>query len=414
MSSTASRPNAVRSPRMRRSLTIFSVATAGALALTACGGGSSAGGSSSSSQSNKVILIGDSAMQSGATAAYFVETQGFNAYLKYVNSQGGVNGYTFKWTIQDNANDPTQAALAQSKLAAQNPFAISVVGTVATTAAEKVAANSGSKIPLVVSADGALVDSMVQDPTAPPMFTVLPDYSRVGEFDASFILKTLHDDNFGLAYEDDSLAQGAEKAISSYVPQHGGHLAATVAVPATSTSLVPLVTRLQAAHAKTVLLWTNSNLTASLQKAATQIGYKPTWVTPFFALNDGYLQAAGKAADNTYIDGILPPTTSTDPAVQTFVSQVHAFAPNAVSGIGEQGWQMAAEMVAGIKAATDGGKTLTQSGYADAMKTVSGPVGLATVDFTQGHAWGLDEAGWYQVKDGKFTEIAKPSPLPQG
>jgi ABC-type branched-subunit amino acid transport system substrate-binding protein len=293
-----------------------------------------------------------------------------------------------------------------------NPFAISVVGTVPVSATAQVATSAGSKVPLLVTADGHLVDKLASTPGAPPIYGIVPDYTLEGQFDANFVLKTLNDSSPAIAYENDSLAQGADQAMTSYIPAHGGKVSANVALTTTTTNMVPIATQLQASGAKTVIAWMSSNLTATLQKAAAQIGYAPKWVSPFFALNSGYLKLAGSNAEGTYIDGIFPPTNSTDPAVQTFMTQVQSFAPTAATGSGEQGWEMASVLVAAIQKATANGTALTQANFVQALTQLNGTIGLTNINFTNGHHWGIDQVGWYQVKGGQFVQTQPPSPLP--
>jgi branched-chain amino acid transport system substrate-binding protein len=368
---------------------------------------SSAG--SAATSGSKTLTIGSNAIESGPAATSFDITQGFEAYLNYTNSLGGVNGYKFKSVTQDNAYSATQAVEAESKLMADNPFAISVIGTVPAAAVVPVAKSQGSNTPLFVAADGAQVNSLTSSTTQ--VWGVVPSYPRLADFDASYILKTLKSNSFAVAYEDDSLAQGADASLTSYVPAHGGKLRANVAVQDTTTNYVPIATKLQASGAKTVLVWSDTPIVASIQKAAAQIGYSPKWVTPFFSLSAGYLSLAGTSANGTYVDGFLPPSTASTPAMQTYVKWVSKISPTAVDG-GTQGWQLAAAMVAGIKGATQGGRSPTPSSLSTAMKKINATVALGKLNFTSGQHWGSTQAAMYQVQNGKFVQVQGFGPLP--
>jgi branched-chain amino acid transport system substrate-binding protein len=379
------------------------------LTAAACGDGSGSG--SGSGSTGKQLLIINNTIVSGPNAGSFAITQGFDAYLKYINDQGGVNGYTFKWEDKDNAYSPAQSATVQNQALAANPFAISVIGTVPAQSAAQVSSSSQSKIPLMVAADGALVDQLA--PTLPGgIYGFVPNYANLAQYDAQFVMDKLGDKNFALAWENDSLAQGAQASISKYVPANGGSLAASVAIPPTTTNFVPLVTQLKSSGAKTVVAWVNGGLVASLQKAAAQIGFKPTWVTPFFALSAGYLKLAGPAAEGTYIDGLVPPPSDTSTeAGKLFNQQVAAYAPTAVSGAGQQGWMLAAVMVQGIRDATAGGKELTQPNFIAAVAKINGTVALGPLNYTGRH-WGATQASMYQVKNNQFVQVQPLSALP--
>ena len=86
---------------------------AGAALLSACG---ASGGADSSSGT---ILVGTSVGLSGPSAAGCKPTgDGVGAWLKHVNSEGGVNGHKFKQIVKDDATDPTRTVANVRGLAA--------------------------------------------------------------------------------------------------------------------------------------------------------------------------------------------------------------------------------------------------------------------------------------------------------
>jgi branched-chain amino acid transport system substrate-binding protein len=401
-------PRLVRS-RLRYASRAVAVAACIGVSLTACSTTTgSATTSTGSATTSKVILVGQNAIESGPAATSFPQTEGFEAYLNYINSQGGVNGYTFKSTVQDNAYAATQGVAAQTKLNTQNPFTSFIVGTTIVSAVIPSLKSRGYAGALIGSADGGLIQTV----TSPSLevFGVVPDYAYMVAYDAQFIMQNLKTQSFAYAYEDDSLTTGATKAVGPYVTENGGKIVTSVAIPDTTTNFVTLATKLQSSGAKTVLAWADTPLLASLQKAAVQIGYNPVWVTPFFQLTSGYLSLAGSAANGTYVDGYLPPLTSNSSAVKTYSTWIAKVSPNAVQG-GEIGWQSAAAFIAGFREATAGGKTPTAAGLAAGMRTINGTVGLENLNFTKLN-WGSTQAAMYQVKNGKFVQVAQPSALP--
>lgn len=353
------------------------------------------------------LLIGESAIRSGPAAGSYLISEGFQGYLDLINKSGGVNGYTFEIDTRDNQYNAAQSALAQNQLLAKNPFAISVIGTLPVVSAAEISKNQASRVPLLVAADGALVQRLSKDLPG-GIFGIVPNYSYLGPYDAKFIMNKLNDKRFALVWENSALAQGAQTAINRYVRRNGGSLRASLPVDPTATDLVPLATRLKASGAKTVLVWTGLGLVASLQKAADQIGYKPKWVTPFFSLSSAYLRLAGPLAQGTYVNGILP---TRGPGVSKFVKQMTTYAPRAINGAGMQGWQLAAVLVEGIRGATTGGRALTQANYVAAVRRINKHVELASLDYRKRN-WGVTRATMYQVRDGRFVQVQGFSTLP--
>jgi branched-chain amino acid transport system substrate-binding protein len=401
----------VRTNRKRPAFIL--IAATAAVVMTAAGCSSSGSSSSDSPDASggRELLIGENTIMSGPAAASFAISQGFEAYLQSVNDDGGVNGYTFKWDHRDNAYSPAQSATVQSQLLAQNPFAVAVIGTVPVSSAAQVSITAGSDVPLLVAADGALVTSLAEKVKG-GIYGYVPDYSYLAPYDARFIMETLKDKKFALAFENSALAQGAAEAVKGYVDENGGELAANVPIAVGTTDYTPLATQLKSSGAKTVLAWSNAGVTAGLQKAATQIGYKPQWVTPFFALSTGYLELAGESAEGTYINAISPPPSdTTDPAVEKFNKAMKEFAPEAATGTGMQGWQLAAVMVEGIRLATEDGEDLTSSSFRDAIQRINSKVELTQLDYREQN-WGTTQAAMFRVEDGAFSQVEDFSALP--
>jgi branched-chain amino acid transport system substrate-binding protein len=389
---------------------ILVVLSAALIVAAGCGDDSEGGASRSDGDGNRTLLVGESVIRSGPNAGSHAVSQAFEAYLDYVNRQGGVNGYTFEWEALDNAYQASQAAIVQQQLLAKEPFAISVIGTVPVTSAVQVSLNQGSDAPLMLAADGGLVDKLAAESDV-PMYGYSPDYAVLGPYDADFIIHELGDTNFALAYEDDALGQPASKAVAAYARENGAQLAVNLPVPNNTTNFTPIASRLRASGAETVLAFMNAGMTAGLQKAADKIGYSPTWVTPYFALSKGYLDQAGSVAEGTYIDSPLPPVEDDTEAMERFRTEVERYDPDSVTPAGAGGWQFAAIFVEGVRRATDGGAELTPAAFDEALSTLDADLELTHVSYSEDRHWALDQAAMYQVKDGKFVEVKPPSSL---
>ena len=71
------------------------------------------------------IHLGATSPLSGSASAYASVARGADAYFKYVNGRGGVNGRKITYSIVDDAYNPAQTVQATRKLVEQdNVFAI--------------------------------------------------------------------------------------------------------------------------------------------------------------------------------------------------------------------------------------------------------------------------------------------------
>ena len=93
----------MRRPRLLLSLLALGGAIAtGATAATGADPGIAA----------RTILVGGTTPLSGTASAYASVARGANAYFKYVNSRGGVNGRTITYKTLDDAYDPGKTVQA--------------------------------------------------------------------------------------------------------------------------------------------------------------------------------------------------------------------------------------------------------------------------------------------------------------
>jgi branched-chain amino acid transport system substrate-binding protein len=173
----------LRSPAVRRYLLPPVLA---ALALAASAGASSA---DTPGVSASTISIGSTGPLTGEAGAAAGVLRGADAYFKYVNARGGVNGRRIDFTYLDDAYDPTQATENVSRLIQQeNVFALfSVVGTPSNLAIRDVANAAG--VPQVFSAAGATTFGRDYK-RYPWTIGYLPSYAEEGELYARHVLAT--------------------------------------------------------------------------------------------------------------------------------------------------------------------------------------------------------------------------------
>ncbi len=379
-----------------------------ALSVAACGSsGGSGSGSSTQGISGKTITIGESAVLTGPESPYSEITQAETAYFNYINSQGGVNGYTFKIDQKDNAYQSSQSASVARTLAFQDKvFAETVVGTTPAQAVMPIA--SQLKIPVIFDASADVVKS-----NFPNVYGIEPSFSRQSLFDANYALTTLKTTKLAYAYENDDIGQPALGALPTYVTSHGGTLT-TVGFPATATDYSSYANKLKASGAQTVIVFAGPPNLAGLQKAALAIGYKPKWIALFASVTPAYVTLAGPSAEGTYFDNFLETTTSSTASMQLFKQVLNPVSPSLIGLLGELGWTNASLVVEGVRVATNGGKTLTAQSFEAALNTLNNQaVGVwptATYSTTS-HA-GSTSAEMLEVENGSFVPVTGFSSLP--
>jgi branched-chain amino acid transport system substrate-binding protein len=391
-----------------------------ALLLAACGsssgGGSGSGGASGAhvqGVSGKQVTLGVSYPASGPQAPYAGIGQAFEAYFKYRNAHGGINGYKFSFKTVDNQGTPTGGATATRSLLQDNPFLIFIQGSPQYQASADLLKAQGGGIPAMAIADAGVL----QAAGVPNSYGLGPDYNSESAFEAQFLAKHLKVGKIAIAYEDDAVGQGPGAEAPKWAAANGVNLT-PVAIPPTTTNFAPLAAKLKATGAKGVEVFAITTLLAGLQKAAAAIGYHPTWIT--FASNfaTSYIQLAGSAAEGTYIDAFAEPVTTNSPEASLFRIQVAKYGSSTdVTTFGAYGWSFAAVIGQAIADATAGGKALTWSGYTSALNSLNGqPIGLlfSTNYSTGDHSSLIQGYKEYRIENGQFVAVtAKPLPIPK-
>lgn len=388
--------------RKSRSLTAAAAVTVGALALAGCAGTSSSGGTSAS---GKTVTLGVSSILSGPYAVYGQVGEGIQAYFKAKNDSGGINGYKFKLDVADNQYQATQAVSITRKFANEGALAVFQLGTPATQAA--LSLGNQLKVPTVAAANGDLF-------TPPPskyVFTVDPQFSRIGLFEANFILKQLHDTSWALAYENDDLGTPVANVLPAYLKDNGGQLSATVPVDATATDFSAQAARLKNSGATVVQAFIGTAAFAGLQKAADAIGFHPTWVTFFTQANPAYPQLVGPLANGVYADNFLNVSGS---ELTTYQSAMGKYYPKDVNTqFGQLGWSQAAILGAALQKATKGGN-LNATSLTNALSSLNGtPAGfLPAVGFSEKSHAAADKNAMYQYSGSTLKQVTSYSDMP--
>jgi branched-chain amino acid transport system substrate-binding protein len=405
----------------RRWMRLVIVGSCGALLLAACGssGGSGNGssgstgssGSSGSQQgiSGKTVTLGVSYPASGPQAPYAGIGQGFEAYFKYLNSQGGVNGYKFSFKTEDNQGTALGGATATRSILQANPFLVFIQGSPQYEGSADLMKAQGGGVPTMAIADAGVV----QAAGIPNSYGLGPNYNTESEFESQFLKTNLHITDAAIAYEDDAVGQGAGAEAPKWGAANGVKITA-VAIPPTTTNFAPLAAKLQSTGAKAVEVFAITTLLAGLQKAASAIGYSPKWITFASNFDASYPQLAGAASNGTYIDAFCDPTTDNTPQAALFRNEINKYASGADSTFGAYGWSFAAVIAQAIKNATSGGHSLTRSDYISALNSLDAQnVGLLfSANYTTGdHSSLIQGYKEYRVQNGNFVAVT-PNVIP--
>jgi len=248
-------------------LIIAALALAGAAAATTTG---------TPGVSSSTITIGSSGPLTGEAEAAAGVLKGADAYFKYVNAKGGVNGRKIDFKYLDDAYDPSQTVQNVRQLIQQdNVFALfSVVGTNGNLAIRDFVNAAG--VPQVFSAAGAT--TFGRDYAKYP-WTIgyLPPYAEEGELYAKQILATAAKKaKVAVLYQSDDygkdLLSGFRRGLGS---KAHSLIVQTVGYDPTSSDVQSQVAQLKASGANTFMIFAFGKFAIQSYVYANKLGWKP-------------------------------------------------------------------------------------------------------------------------------------------
>lgn len=388
---------------------VLALTSAAAISLTACAGG---GGDEAATGDKEALKIGVSAPLSGPVAAAGTgQACGIRAYFEAANADGGINGYPVDVTVVDNVYEPATAATDAREFAADEAFAVTVIGTATAEAARPALQPQG--IPLFGTGDGA---SFVP-PKWEGDFGYYPQYADDAIGAVDFIADELGADSFSFVNVSGA-GEAATEAVPGAAENVGIELASNQAIPVSATDFSPYAQSLKSAGAPVVYAQLTDTQFSNLQKEADAIGYEPDWVLWPIGFGPTYLELAGDLAEGVYVGQWATPSTETDdPEVQAYIDAIELLDEPDCSDPSETnlqtGYGVAAVMAHGIEQITADGEEPTREAFIEALQNVESQSIATTNEITyssDSHA-GIDTVSYWQVTDGVLKNVTDWQPI---
>jgi branched-chain amino acid transport system substrate-binding protein len=244
--------------------------------LLACAPVALAGGAAAPGVTSSTILIGSSGPLTGEAAAAAGVLKGAEAYFKYVNARGGVNGRQIQFKYLDDAYDPSKTVENVRELIQQDQvFALfGVVGTNPNLAIRDF--TNAAKVPNVFVSAGATTFGRDWR-KYPYVIGYLPPYSEEGEIYAKHILATNPKKaKVAVLYQDDDygkdLLGGFKKGLGA---KNQKLLVSTVGYDPTTSDVQSQVAELKGSGANTFCVFAFGKFAIQAFVYANKLGWKP-------------------------------------------------------------------------------------------------------------------------------------------
>jgi len=275
------------------------------------------------------------------TGDYAYEGQGFDKAVKLLaeqtNEAGGLLGRQIELVIEDDAGDPTQAALVAQRLVDADVVAvIGAYNSTATEPASEIYTEAG-----LLHVTPSSTATRLTEKGFKRFFRVCFLDDRQGLFAATFAKDVLGVQNFGILHDNSTYAQGLAEHTKRYAEEMGINVLFYDAINPDDQDFSPILTNIGAAGLDAIYFTGYHAQGGLLLKQTGELGLDLNWVMGNACNNPELIQIGGlENAVGTYITTEPLPKDVDYPEARQFVAdfqEAYDMMPDSVW------WMMAAE-----------------------------------------------------------------------
>lgn len=271
----------MRSRRLRR----YAAMAVLALTLVGCGASGGSGGPTGSvGESNRAsapgvtadtVTIGSHQPLTGVAApGYSKIAPASEAFFRYLNDNGGVQGRKIVFRYEDDAYNPTQTAAVVRKLVFQDQVFAIFNGLGTPTHNAVVDFLNTARVPDVFVASGCPCWNAPD--RHPYTFGLQTDYLTEGKILGHHVRRELAGKKVGYLAQNDDFGAGGVRGLDTQIDP--ASVVSRQTYQSGNTNIGPQIAALKAAGADVVVAFTTPSYTALAKLAALQIGYDPQFV----------------------------------------------------------------------------------------------------------------------------------------
>ena len=258
------------------------------------------------------ILLGATSPLSGSASAYASVARGADAYFKYVNGRGGVNGRRITYSIVDDAYNPAQTVQAVRRLVEQDRvFAVfNTLGTESNLAVRDYL--NQVKVPQLFVASGAT--TWGRDAAKYP-WTIgfQPSYAAEGLVYGQYIARTKRRAKVAVLFQNDDYGKDLLASLKAGLGRSGSKVIAAEAYQVTSSDVGSQVAKLKASGANVFCIFATPTFAIQSYVFANRLGWKPLVINNAVSGTSNIMVLASEGGKNKLVEGTITTTVLKDP-----------------------------------------------------------------------------------------------------
>jgi branched-chain amino acid transport system substrate-binding protein len=283
------------------------LALAGAIAT-----GASAATSADPGITGKTILLGATSPLSGPASAYASVARGANAYFRYVNARGGVNGRSITYKIVDDAYNPSQTVQATRQLVEQDKvFAIfNALGTEHNVATRSYL--NSNRVPQLFVASGATTFGRDYK-TYPWTIGFQPSYRAEGWIYGKYLARAKPGAKIAVLFQNDDYGKDLMAGLKQGIARTKVKIVSAQPYEVTATDVQSQMARLKSSGANVLALFATPRFAIQGYVFANRLGWRPLVINNAVSSASNIMTLASEGGSNKSVENSISIVFLKDP-----------------------------------------------------------------------------------------------------
>jgi len=314
------------------------------------------------------VVIGLTTPLSGPAAAWGNTAIAMEAWAKYVNEQGGVNGRKIRTVLRDDGYVPGRAVANLTEMKDSMFAVVGLLGSAILNAAKDLVAEA--KLPTICPYGNPQIWARQPREKLRYVFVVYPDYNDEGEFLVTHAATKLGSKKIAVFFQNDEYGKGGLEAVKKGVRGLGGKapIVAEVSYEVSDREMGTHALKLKDSGADTVVFYSTVTHGANVIKEMAKIGYRPRLVSSF-PLGDHItmFRLLGELWEGAYytVTGAVRGEPDADRVIDILLKYEPRLAGKETFGLSG-----VIPMILTVEGLRRAGRNLTRESFIEAMETI--------------------------------------------